>query len=99
MFQAGDTVYILAKFIRTTRSSKKLSECYLGPFPVTERVEFYSYLVKLPEHLRLIHSVFYISQLEPAFSSAILNCTNLSLPPIEIDGNLEFKVVQVLNSK
>jgi len=48
--------------------------------------------------LRSIHPIFHISQLEPASTSWIPNCTN-SPPPIEIDGNLEFKVAQVLDSK
>ena len=37
--------YILAKFIRTIKPSKKLSEHYLGLFPVTEKVSFYYYLI------------------------------------------------------
>jgi len=51
IFQEGDIAYILAKFIRTTRPSKKLSEHYLGLFPVTESVGSHSYLMNLPEHL------------------------------------------------
>jgi len=66
IFQAGNVVYILVKFIRTTQLSKKLTECYLGLFSVTAKVETYSYLIKLPEYLRAIHPVFYISQLELA---------------------------------
>jgi len=55
--------------------------------------------MKLPEHLRLIYFIFYISQLEPVFSSTILNYTNLPLPLIKIDKNLEFEVVQILDLK
>jgi len=51
IFQLEDMAYVLAKFIRTTQLSKKLLERYLGPFPVTKQVGFYSYLMKLPEHL------------------------------------------------
>ena len=32
--QVGDSVFILAKFIRTTRPSKKLSKKFVGPFEV-----------------------------------------------------------------
>jgi len=60
-FQLGNTIFILAKFVRTTQPLRKLSEHYLGPFKIVKRVNTYSYLVKLPEHLQAIHLVFYIS--------------------------------------
>jgi len=83
--------YILAKFIRTMRPSKKLSERYLGPFPVTERVSFHYYLINLLEHLQAIHPVFYISQLELAPRSRILNHNNLSLPPLKLTATSNLK--------
>jgi len=95
----GDQVFILAKFIRTTQPSKKLAECYLGPFEVLGKPGTDSYLVKLLNHLRAIHPVFHISQLEPAHSSQIPNRGNALLPPIEIDGHLEFEIAQILDSK
>ena len=98
-FKAGDPVYVLAKFIQTTQLSKKLAEHYLGPFSMTEKVGTHSYLIKLLEYLRTIHPVFHISQLEPAPLSNIPNCSNPPSPPVEVDGDLEFKVVQILNSK
>jgi len=66
---------------------------------MTERVGSQLYLVKLSEYLRAIYPVFHISQLEPALSSNILNCSNLPSPPIKLDGNLEFEVAQILDSK
>ena len=86
------------KFIKTTYPSKKLSEKYLGPFEVTNRPGSHSYRINLPDHLRAIHSIFHIFQLEPALPSQIPNYTNLP-PPIELDSNFEFKVVEVLNFK
>ena len=41
--------------------------------------------------------MFHISQLEPSPPSQIPNHTNL--PPIELDGPIEFEVAEVLNSK
>jgi len=92
--QVGDQVFILAKFIRTTRPSRKLAERCLGPFEVTAQPGTHSYLVKLPNHLRAIHPVFHVSQLEPAHPSNIPNHSNLPPPPIEIDGQLEFEVAE-----
>ena len=42
---------------------------------------------------------FNVSQLELVLVSWIPNYTNPSLPPIKIDENLKFEVVQVLDSK
>jgi len=94
-----DQVFVLVKFIRTTQLSRKLSEKYLGPFEVTGQPGTHLYLIRLPEHLRSIHLVFHISQLEPALTSQIPNCYNPPLPPIEIAGHLKFEVAQILDSK
>ena len=95
----GDRVFILAKFIRSTRPTKKLSERYLGPFEVLGKPGTHSYLIRLPNHLHAIHPVFHVSQLEPAHPSNIPNRVNTSPPPLEINGNLEFEVAQILDSK
>jgi len=95
----GDHIFMLAKFIKTTHPSKKLSEKFLGPFEVSDKLGSHSYHVKLLHHLRAIHPVFHISQLEPALPNQIPNCTKNPPPSIELDGTLEFEVVQVLDSK
>jgi len=84
-------VYILAKFIRTIRPSKKLLEHYLGLFSVTEKVSFYYYLINLLEHLQAIHPVFYISQLELASRSRIPNHNNPSLLPLKLTATSNLK--------
>jgi len=40
-----------------------------------------------------------MSQLEPVSTSQISNCTNPPPPLIKVNGNLEFEVAQVLDSK
>ena len=102
--QIGDQVFVLAKFIRTTRPSRKLVERYLGPFEVTGQPGTHSYRVKLPNHLRTIHPVFHVLQLELAHTSSIPKRSNPKRsnpppPPIEIDGQLEFEVAKVLDAK
>ena len=95
----GDQVFILAKFIKSTRLTKKLSERYLGPFKVIGKPGTHSYLIKLPNHLRTIHPVFHVSQIKPVPLSNIPNRVNPPPPPIEIDSNLEFEVAKILDSK
>jgi len=97
--EVGDRVFILAKFIKSTWPTKKLAEKYLGLFEVIGKPGTHSYLIKLPNHLRAIHPVFHISQIEPASLSNIPNHVNPLPPPIEIDGSLEFEVAQILDSK
>ena len=60
----GNHIFILAKFIRSTWPTKKLSERYLGPFKVLGKLGTHLYLIRLPNYLYAIHPVFYISQLE-----------------------------------
>jgi len=97
--QVGDQVFILAKFVRMTRPSRKLAEHYLGPFKVMGKPGTHSYLVRLPNHLRTIHLVFHVSQLEPVHPSRIPNRSNPLPPPIEVDGRLKFEVAQILDAK
>ena len=97
--EVGDLVFVLAKFIKTTRPSKKLSECYLGPFEVMDKPSAHSYKIKFPHHLCVIHPVFHISQLEPANPSLIPNHVNLPPLSIAIEGELEYKISQILNLK
>ena len=97
--EVGNCVFILARFIKSTQPTKKLSEKYLGLFEVIGKPGTHSYLIKLPNHLHAIHSVFHVLQIEPAPLSNIPNCVNPPPPPIEIDGNLEFEVAQILDSK
>ena len=74
--EVGDLVFVLAKFIKITRLYRKLSECYLGPFKVTDKLSTHFYQIKFPQHLCTIHPVFYISQLKPTSPSQIPNCVN-----------------------
>ena len=53
----------------------------------------------MPAYLRSIHPVFHISQLEPASPSSIEGRYNLPPPPIEVEGDIEYKIAQVLDSK
>jgi len=82
--QIGDLVFVLAKFIRTLRPSKKLSEKYVGPFEVIGRPGTHSYLVRLPNHLCSIHLVFYVSQLEPATPNILPNQRNPPPPQSQL---------------
>ena len=70
-FPIGSEVFLLAKFIKTRRPSKKLSEKYLGPYKVIACPGTHSVQIQLPQDMRSVHPVFHVSQLEPHKPSTI----------------------------
>ena len=72
---------------------------YLGPFKVIECVGSLSYKLQLPNYLQRIHLVFHVSQLKPIAPNTILNWVQTLPPPIEVDGEEEYNVAEVLDSK
>ena len=72
-FKVRDKVFIKAKHFCTTQPSKKLSEKNLGPFEIIAQVGRASFTLRLPDQLRAVHPVFYISQLKPETLNTIPN--------------------------
>ena len=98
-FKVGDFAFVKAQFFRTTRPSKKLSEKYLGPYEIIAQAGPSSFTLRLPDSMRAIHPVFHVSQLEPATPNTIPNRTQPPPPPVEVDGELEYEIAQILDSK
>ena len=98
-FNPGEEVFVLSKHIKTTRPSRKLAEPYLGPFKIIDRIGRNSVRVALPDDLRRIHPVFHVSQLEPATPNRFEDRAPPPLEPIEIDGETEFELREISDSK
>jgi len=98
-FKVGDQVYMKAKYFWSTRPSKKLSEKNLGPYTIIAQVGSLSFTLRLPDSMRAVHPVFHISQLEPAIPNTIPDWIQPPPPPVEVDGELEFKISKILDSK
>jgi hypothetical protein len=98
-FKVGEQAFVKAENICTTRPSKKLSEKSLGPFDIIAQPGTHSVTLQLPDHLRAIHPVFHVSQLEPATPNTIPNRTQPPPPPIEIDSKIEYEIAAILDSK
>jgi len=82
-FSPGDMVYLESKDIQTTHLSRKLSHCRLGPYPVKRRVGKYAYWSS-----------------PPAPNDLIVGRHQNPLPPPElIDGEEEYIVEKILNSR
>src|ERR1700733_9612668 len=82
-----------------TRPSRKLAEKFLGPFEIIGKAGSHSFILRLPEAMRAVHPIFHISMLEPITPNTIPNCIVPPPPPVEIDGDFEHKISEVLDSK
>src|SRR5882724_230173 len=98
-FQIGDTVWLDASHIKTTRPSKKLDHRFLGPFPNVDRVLSHAFRLGLPLTLSRIHPVFHVSLLQPTNASSIPNRLTDPPLPIELDNSSEWEVDRILDSK
>ncbi|MBW0549771.1 hypothetical protein O181_089486 [Austropuccinia psidii MF-1] len=96
-FSPGDMVLLSSKNIKSTIPTKKLSERWLGHFPIPNKVSTHAYYLKLPPQWKSIHPVFHISLLEPVKSSTIPNKHQDPPPPIIIEEGEELEVSQILD--
>ena len=53
----------------------------------------------LPDSMWAVHPVFHILMLKPAHGNTILECSQSSPPPVEIDGEPEYEISEILDSK
>lgn len=98
-FQVGDYVWLSAKNIAIKVPTRKLGDLYLGPFLVTEKIGQLDYRLQLPEWLSRQHSVFHVDKLYPWKGNDINGILPPPPEPIEMDGELEWEVQEVLDSR
>jgi len=100
MYKPGDRVYLDASDIKTTCPSPKLSHHQLGPFKIECQVGPSAYRLKLPHGMRQLHPVFNVVKLSAAPEDPILG-RKLQAPllPIVVDGEEEWEVEKILNSR
>ena len=93
IFKPGDQVYLDASDIRMTRPSLKLSYRRLGPFEIERQVGPLAYRLKL-------HPVFNVVKLSAAPDDPIPGRKpQAPPPPIIVDGEPEWEVEEVLDSR
>src|SRR5258707_12951918 len=95
----GNQAYVKAKFFRTRQPSKKLSEKNLGPYDMIGKPGTHSITLRLPCQFRSIHPVFHVSQLEPTRPNLFPLQQQPPPPPLQIDGESEYEVSEILDSK
>jgi hypothetical protein len=100
-FAVGDKVWLSRRNIRTTRPSQKLDVKRMGPFRILEIVGDGkpAYRLELPAQMGQIHPVFHASLLEPHHENPWEGRIQTPPPPQEVEGELEYEVEAILDSK
>ena len=98
-FIVGQQAFVKPKFFWTTQPSHKLSEKFLGPFKILAKAGTHSFTLRLPESIHGVHPIFHVSMLKPTTPNEIPNCVQSLPPPINIQGDLEYEISEVLDSK
>lgn len=99
-YQIGDSVWLSLRHQKTLRPAKKLDWKNAGPFKVLQVVSPYAYRLELPSSMK-IHPVFHTSLLHPsaAFSDSLPGQVQPPPPPIEVDGEPEYTVEDLVDAR
>lgn len=97
--EVDDFAWLDARNITTKRPMKKLDHKWIGPFRILEKVSTHARRLELPRPLRSIHPVFHVSLLQPDHPNTIPNRVEDPPPPVDVDGEDEYEVAEILDSK
>ena len=98
-FKVSDHIFVKAKYFWSTRPSKKLSKKNLGPYTIIAQAGTHSFTLRLLDSMKLVHPVFHVSQLEPSVPNTISNRVQSPPPLVEVDGEPEYEISEILDSK
>jgi len=100
VFNLGNKVFLDASDIQTMHSLQKLSYRRLGPFVVEWKIGPMAYHLKLLYWIKQLHPVFNVVKLTLAPDDLITGRKMKDhLPPIVIDGEAEWEVEEILDSR
>ena len=84
--------------LKLKRPSKKLTEKQVRLFPIVEIKSLNAVQLKLPWTMK-IHPIINVSHICPYHAPRIPHQTAPKPPPVEIEGEFESKVKQILDSR
>ncbi|CEL62765.1 hypothetical protein RSOLAG1IB_05124 [Rhizoctonia solani AG-1 IB] len=96
-FEVGEEAWLDAKNVNLKTKSNKLTEHCLGPFEIVERISDQAYCLELPTTMRM-HDVFYVGLLSKVKRNELQAWENWP-PPITVDGEEEYKVEGIMDSR
>ena len=97
-YQAGDQVWLEGRNLRVDRPSAKLTPKRHGPFKIKKVLSPITYQLELPPQWK-IHDVFHADLLTP-YRETKLHGPNFTRPPPDlIDGEEEYEIEEVLQSR
>ena len=96
-YQMGQKVWLETENLSIQRPSKKLLEKRIGPYPIVDVKSSNAMQLKLPRSIK-IHPVVNVSHVRPYVEPCIPQQTTTAPPPVEIKGEFEYEVEQILDS-
>ena len=93
-FEVGDLVWVTTKNWKTDRPSRKLGHQTAGPYRILEKVGN-SYKVDLLVSVK-VYPILSLEKLRKAADDPLPGQVNEPPPPIEVDGENEWEVEEVL---
>ena len=98
-YRKNDLVWLDTRNLFTKRPCQKLENCRAGPYPVQRIISPYLIELVLPEDI-CVHPVFHVNLLEPAATDPPhAGHIQPPLPPIEVDGEAEWEVNAIVDSR
>jgi len=95
----GDKVMVEALNFRTMRPSKKLDYKWYGPYPIIAKVGTHAYQLRLSLSMNRVHPIFHITKLRIIPDNPFNRRNKLPPDPVIVDGNEEYEVEQILDSR
>ena len=97
-FHQGDLVWLEGRNLKIDQPASKLAARRYGPFPVAQVLSPITYRLTLPEQWK-IHPVFHVDLLTPYKETAFHGDNYTRPPPDLIDGEEEYEVEQIVDSR
>jgi hypothetical protein len=95
IFKSDDEIFLSAKNIRVRKFYKKLTNCYLNSFKISEKINNNVYKLELQNQYKRLNDFFYISLLK----FYVRKAGEESPGSISIDKNNRFPIDRLLDEK